>query len=186
MLLPWITHQIDFNYSPVYLVRHPFAVVVSQMKQGGWNFPFRKFEVPDVPFNEIYKEHEMFLTSLDTKEEILTASWCLTNQIPLNHEMNNRNWITLYYEELVNNPLREITKIFQRWQMDIPQGIELAFRRKSSTSLDTGQVDNPEIQLSGWKSELSTEQLRKMSRVLDYFNIRLYNADDILPILRAE
>lgn len=182
MLLPWITNQINFTFPPIYLVRHPFAVVVSQLKQGGWNYQFQKFDIPDIPFNDVYKEHEIFLNSLKTNEEILTAYWCLTNQIPLNHERNNQKWVTLYYEELITNPLREIMRIFERWHMDIPQRIELVFRKKSSTSLGSSRVDSPDIQLSRWKNELNPKQIKKMSGVLDYFNIKMYNAGDVLPI----
>lgn len=185
MLLPWITNQINFTYTPIYLVRHPFAVVLSQMKQGGWNYQFRNFEVPCIPFNEIYKEHEDFLTSLDTKEEILTAFWCLTNQIPLNHHKNNQNWITLYYENLVVNPQKEIQQIFQKWKMQIPEGIEYVLRKKSWTTLDHVNVNVPEIQLSKWKRELNLDQVKRMSRVLKYFNVKVYNADDVFPIFNV-
>jgi len=186
MLLPWITSQINFTYTPLYLVRHPFAVVVSQMKQGGWDYPFRKFEVPPIPFNQIYKDHEDFLSSLDTKEEILTAFWCLTNQIQLNHSKNNQDWITLYYENLVVNPQKEIQQIFQRWKIRIPERIEQVFRKKSWTTSDKINVNVPEIQLSRWKEELNPFQKKRMSRVLDYFNIIVYDPDDVFPILHVK
>ena len=182
MLLPWITNQINFTHPPLYLVRHPFAVVASQLKQGGWDFPFRKFEVPPIPFNKIYLNHENFLVSLNSKEEILTAYWCLTNQIPLNDQRNNKDWITLYYEDLVINPRHEIENIFKRWKNQIPDGIEHIFRKKSRTSSNQALVMFPEIQLSRWKRELNSNQIKKMSGVLEYFNLKIYNSDNILPV----
>jgi len=181
MLLPWITNRIEFKFSPIYLIRHPFAVVASQMKQGGWNSPFRKFEVPKIPFNEIYQEHIKFLTSLSTKEEILIAYWCLTNKISLNHPNNNTKWITVYYEKLLLHPGHEIQRIFKTWNMPVPKDIEKTYQKKSSTTLGEMNTHDPKIQLAKWKRELNKTQINKMQRVLDYFEITSYSWDKLTP-----
>src|SRR5690606_852588 len=35
-LMPYLTSTYSFKYKPIFMVRHPFAVVASQMKHGGW------------------------------------------------------------------------------------------------------------------------------------------------------
>ena len=181
MLLPWITNQINFRLSPIYMIRHPFAVVSSQMKQGGWNSPFKKFEVPDIPYNEIYIKHQDYMASLSTKEEILTAYWCLTNLVALSHHNNNKRWITLYYENLLLDPEKEIRRIFKRWEIQFPYNIRNKYRKMSRTTLSDNRIENPKVQLARWRKEFNRSQLKKMSKILEYFDIRHYSAKDEMP-----
>src|SRR5690606_13257283 len=88
-LLPYLTHHFHFVHKPILLVRHPFAVVASQLKHGSWNHIHPKFTIPEAPYHSHYKEHEAFCKTLTTQAEILTSYWCLTNQIPLRHAKNN-------------------------------------------------------------------------------------------------
>jgi hypothetical protein len=175
MLLPWIANQIKFKFSPIYLVRHPFAVVSSQIKQGGWNSPFKKFEAPKIPFNGVYQDHNEFLSTLTTKEEILTAYWCLTNKIPLNHRYNNKKWITVYYEDLLLNPESNINRIFQKWGLPVPLDIFLKIQQKSYTTNKNTNILDTNTQLFKWKDNFTDDQLKKMMAVLDYFHIQIYS-----------
>ncbi|MBR9997628.1 MAG: hypothetical protein KFF73_01595 [Cyclobacteriaceae bacterium] len=181
MLLPWITSQFNFTYAPIYLVRHPFAVVLSQIKQGGWNNPYKKFEIPSTPYNEIYWNHSTFLGKLTTREEILTFIWCLTNQVPLNHQQNNQDWITVYYENLLLNPTIEINRIFDRWNLSIPVRIQEKYRKKSPTAINPKDIKEPHDQLSSWQHELNPDQISRMIQVLKYFDIQHYSAEDVMP-----
>ncbi len=182
MLLPWITRHFDFNFQPIYLVRHPFAVVNSQLQQGGWDQSFQRFEVPDMPFNDIYKNHGKFLTSLSSKEELLVAHWCITNRIPLTHKMNNINWITIFYENLLSDPEKEIRRIFNRWDIELPATISKMYRQSSSTAGEDVPVIDIDKQLSKWQRELNTDQLSRMNAVLQYFKVEWYDHKSILPL----
>jgi len=72
-LLPWAVKHFKFDYQPVYLIRHPFAVAASQMKQGGWDAEFKGFEIPTGPYAEYIQKHESFLKQLKFKDESLVA-----------------------------------------------------------------------------------------------------------------
>ncbi len=183
MMIPWLTRCFNFKFKPVYLVRHPFAVVNSQLKQGGWDREFTGLVIPDMPYNEVYNVHEKFLAKLSTKEEALTAHWCITNTVPLTHNKNNVNWITLFYEDLVLHPEAELKKIFKEWDFPTPEMISERYRIRSSTTIDPNEVNNPEYQLSKWKKDFSSEQIKKMKAVLEYFNIQHYNAEEVMPLI---
>lgn len=183
MLLPWLVRQFNFSYLPVYLVRHPFAVVNSQLKQGGWDEPFNKFEVPSMRYNFVYKEHEDYLKSLESKEEILTAHWCITNGIPLNHQFNNIKWITIFYEHLIKDPENVLQHIFSRWNTEMPSIIHSKFRKQSLTTKGEINVKDIDRQLSKWKTELKKNQIEKMCSVMEYFNIKWYNATELMPLV---
>jgi len=177
-LLEWLVSQYNFKHKPVYLVRHPLAVVASQMKQGGWSYQFEGFKIPQMKFNNYYLEHEKFLTELKTKEQALLATWCITNKDLLVNE--SPQWMKIYYEELILSPRKEIGRIFNTWNFEIPVSIDSMIEKWSSTSINEGQY-NPKSQLVKWKSEFNETQLKKFQRIFDYFEIGEYSADKILP-----
>ena len=72
-LLPWLTNSLKLEKPPIHLIRHPCAVVASQMRQGGWDRVEPRFEIPDCPYPEFYLEHEAFLTGIRTVEQRLAA-----------------------------------------------------------------------------------------------------------------
>ncbi len=180
-LLPWFVKQFNLKYLPIYLIRHPFAVISSQMKQGGWNGTSAFFEIPSSPFNEIYSVHKLFLDSLKTKEEVLLATWCITNKEVLNNPNNNQSWVTVTYEELLLYPEDVVKQIFRRWDRSIPFKLLSQLKTQSSTTIDGSNVNNSISQLSSWKKYFDETQIDKMQSVLDYFEITLYSKESIVP-----
>lgn len=174
-LLPWLTNQFNFKYKPIYLIRHPFAVVSSQLKQGGWDCSFQGFQIPKTPYNEIYSKHSEYLKSLRHKEEALTATWCITNQIPLQNKRNNQCWLTLNYEELLLNPKKSLERILDEWEIDYNLE-KLDFIKASKTTIKGSPIKGIS-QLEFWKHSLNKEQIARMNDVLNYFQINAYSID---------
>ncbi|WKV13430.1 hypothetical protein [Marivirga harenae] len=184
-LLPWLTHEFNFNYLPLYIVRHPCAVVASQLKKGGWDKVSNQFEIPyDKPYSEFYTQHESYLLSLDTKIKKLAATWCLCNSVPLNHNENNKKWITITYESLIMDGIQQLKRIEDKWRIEFP---ESAFSKlnKASTSTVKGSpiLDGKGSQLKYWQKQLSEKQINEIREVLNYFKIHLYNVNSPLPTI---
>lgn len=180
MLLPYLVKHFEFDLLPVYMVRHPFGVVASQLKHGGWSHTEDYFKLPDTKFNDVYKHHQNYLENLSSKVELMTAHWCITNAVVLNHANNNQEWINIYYEHLVASPKKVINEIFMRWGIQ-PNFNDLDFQKPSKTALKKTKVD-PEIQISSWVNFFSKEDIKKMLSVLEHFEISIYD-DTIYPKL---
>lgn len=172
-LLPWLTRSFDFTYEPVYLVRHPFAVVSSQLNFGAWD-DYGGFEAPSGPFDAYYRRHEDYLRSLSTDYEGLVAQWCLTNLVPLRSERNDVDWVTVFYEDMLQDPDREIERIFDRWEIPVPSGASAAARQASRTTKSATFRAGVDRQLSKWTSYFDDEQIERMQAVLDHFEVDLY------------
>ncbi|MBL6729991.1 MAG: sulfotransferase domain-containing protein [Bacteroidia bacterium] len=181
-LLPWITKRFNFKYKPIYLVRHPFAVVSSQLKHGAWKEKKSNFEIPDTPFSQIYQDHRSFLKAIGSVEGNLIATWCLANKYTLENPRNNQDWITVFYEDLVGNPRNEIDRIFKAWNIEVPHEIFKKIKEPSATVKNDNFSRDIEQQLSKWKEEISKKEHDKMSEVLNYFNIQYYNNESIFPL----
>lgn len=175
-MIPWLTKRYAFERQPVYLLRHPFAVVASQLTHGAWGNTTTRYVIPDCRFNEFYTEHADFLSSLRSQEEVLVATWCLTNRVPLNSERNDRDWITVHYENLISNPQHELTRIFGRWQTTMPEAVLRHVDKPSFTTKDARfQAKDVETQLSKWKAVFNEAQIARMMRVMQYFAISMYD-----------
>lgn len=181
-LLPWLTANFQFEYAPIYLVRHPFAVVNSQIQHGAWSASNSGFVIPETRFNDRYKKHELFLKTLKSREEILVATWCLSNIIPLAHENNNVKWITITYEEFVVNPEITMKRILDRWKINFDL-TRINFKQDSFTSIVKGPKDEMK-RLSKWQNNFTDGQLDSMKRVLYYFQINCYSGDNPMPMVR--
>lgn len=184
-VLEWLVNQYNFEVKPIYLVRHPFAVVASQMRQGGWTYAYSGFQIPSSPFSDIlYEPHRSFLETLQTKEEALVATWCLTNQSVLKSPNNNKKWLTLTYEDLVMEPVTTLRNVLNHWKMDAVTDTQLndLVSQPSKTTIK-GSAISGEAQLSQWKKRLSKEQLTQLHKVLEHFEIDAYGAS-IYPNLK--
>lgn len=179
-MMPWLLNNFQFDIMPLFLLRHPFAIVASQMKEGSWDYEFEGYSIPEMPYNNIYKQHESFLSTLETKCEDMLATWCINNKVVLEHRRHNQDWITLHYESLLFNPQQEIERIFERWDRPVPDGIIEQVREPSSTTREAFFKKDLKAQLSKWRRYFDKDEISRMQRVLDYFGIDIYS-EALLP-----
>lgn len=175
LLLPWIVHNFPLDRKPIYMVRHPFAVVASQMKQGGWKHVLSTFEIPEIPYSHIYKRHERMLQTIDSKEQVLLATWCITNGYLLDHPRNNIDWICITYEDLLMDPETQLSHIYKQWDAKLPEKLLDNLQVRSKTALLSGEISDKENQLKLWNDSFTNRQIDKLIRILDHFEITLYD-----------
>ena len=140
------------------------------MRHEAWNYDFHDFEIPDTPFNEIYLRHSEYLKSLTHKEEQLTATWCISNQVPLKNKRNNQSWLTINYEEPLANPPKSMTRILDSWGINDYDFDKLNITNASKTT-KAGSPIKGTAQIEFWKKNLNNDQVSRMSDVLNYFEI---------------
>lgn len=181
-LLPWLVRQFAFTCPPIYLVRHPCAVIASQMSQGGWGNVPPNFEIPNCKYDDFYRKHEPYLRSIETVEGRLAAFWCLCNVVPLHHEGGNKAWITMTYESLLLDTAGQLERIEQRWNVTFPEAVRSETTVASQTTLRSSPVakGRQRDQLNLWRERLDNEQIQNILSVLEYFEIDLYG-DGVLP-----
>lgn len=182
-LLPWLVNQFDFKYKPLLVIRHPFALAASQLAHSAWDYKYQKFSLPQSPHLEFYQKHISYLEKLESKEEQLTALWCMTNNVALKNAKNNIAWKTINYEDFVLQPERIFQEIFAEWELPLPTSLIENILQPSSTTVGKAQIQ-PEQLLSDWQNKLSEKQIDRLSRVLDYFEVDYYG-QDIMPLIPA-
>ncbi|UXP32947.1 sulfotransferase domain-containing protein [Reichenbachiella agarivorans] len=179
-LIHWLCNQYQFKYKPIVLLRHPFAVVASQLKQGGWDYTFDGFTIPNMSHNDTYLKNKEFLESLQSKEESLVAIWCITNR---ELQLPNSKWILCFYEDLLLNTSEAIEDILKEWKIEMPKNLYGNLHKASFTTVDLAE-DSSQKQLAKWHHYFNDEMQLKLQRVLNHFEINIYSKDSLYPINR--
>lgn len=174
LMLPWLIDH--FGIRPILFLRHPCAVVASQLKRGftkgEWTYYARNCR-----YNEIFKQHEALFRRITQPEQRLAAQWAIEMHYLLNHPYHNKKWLTVTYEEMVLNPGREIERVSNWINMPIILPRMGTIRTPSATTDDGSlkRIKSPEEQLSSWKKELSPGQIYNVLQVVnEYFSLNHY------------
>ena len=121
-LLPWIAKRFELR-KIFFIIRHPCAVIASQLKTGWCGY---HSNIP--PYLDIFPTHQNVLEEaskiewinqsltnklkkIKTQEEILAATWCLDNYIPL-CTSKLFPWTVIIYEKIMLDGKKEIKKLF--------------------------------------------------------------------------
>ena len=169
-LLHWLKANIKFKYKPIFLIRHPLAMIHSLSKHQSWNYQFRPFELPKKRNIETYVKHNDFLQNLRSTEEQILAHWCMANEIYFKHDNLIKDCIIVKYEDLLSDTENTLIDIFNEWQMDVGGINKIDFRKPSSSS-NKGHKILPAVQKEQWKKEMDNTSVQKYNRILEYFEI---------------
>lgn len=180
--LPWLAHRFPTR-PPVLIVRHPCAVVSSQMRHGAWKPRKRELwrDRKPTPYGGLYDKYADILMSIETWEEQLAATWCLDQVVPLRHPGNDRSWITVSYEELLQNGEETMQRIFGRLRISSPSNLSDVLKRPSRTTVRGSAVFSAGSQLSAWRRHLEPSQVRRILDVVDRFGLTDIYDDSLEP-----
>lgn len=165
-MLGWIVDVFPIR-KPILLIRHPCAVVASQMSQHWWT------EIGPPPEEEFLARHPRFahvLSSLQTPEEYVAAVWAIDTYVPL-LVAPNHGWTVMFYEHLVQNLENELVAAFETWNLAIPTDVSArAAKPSSTTKRSVGSI-------SAWQRRLNREEIRRILDVASAFGIEFYGED---------
>jgi hypothetical protein len=176
MLLRWLTERFSTNV-PILLIRHPCAVVASQMRHGRW----KAVTSPrvDATFIQDYPQFEILLSRINTWEEALACTWCLEYFAPLVTQKPHP-WLLVTYEKLVRDGEAELERIFSALGFEVPADARRHLRIPSFTTKPGSHVEGEEDQLALWKRRLSHEQIERILRIVRSFGLDFYT-DELEP-----
>lgn len=175
-LLPWLVKRYDIN--PVFLLRHPCAVISSQMKFGAfdWHKKNYRYNYNLEHFNSFYDPYRDVLDSISCYEERLAAEWAMSVLTPAKHPENDKKWITICYEDLLANPETSLDKIFERLPVAKPTNLADSYQKQSFTksSFRDNAVGD---RLSGWRKTLSSDQIKIILSFVERMGVDFYSEE---------
>lgn len=177
LLLYWLLKK--FPMRALLLLRHPCAVVSSQLRHSAWR-GVRK-EIVAFPKNLAadYPHLSKILQRIETREEVLAFEWALKTYIPL-IQPQPHPWLLTTYEQLVEGGKQELERIFQFLGEPTPQQAYKYLKKPSQTTQQTSHVATGKNPLVGWQENLNSHQIERILDVVHQFGIDFYT-DSLLP-----
>lgn len=181
MMLPWLKEQ--FHPRMVFVVRHPAAVVMSQMRAPrAWYLADRM---------RIYQSDQRLLDVLDRQAKVLlfkpleeieafTLSWCIENSIALKHARENGIHV-VFYENLLEEPDREWAKILTALDLSSMPDRNLISRPSQQAWGDKAADSSLVRQYGLWMDRMDKSSASRIQKVLDNVGMNTYVLTEALP-----
>ena len=165
----------------IYMIRNPFAVISSQLNHNGWLWA-QKVTTMKIPEHileiDCFKNLDFKELNDLTTEQVLAFNWCLTNKPVISSLNNNKKWLTVTYENLIDKQSSDISRIQKFIDEDSNLNIELISSSTKGNSADDIKFGN---QLNKWKSKLTDQQIENIQIILQRFNFVVYDVHTGLP-----
>jgi hypothetical protein len=172
MMLPWLMET--FPVSGVLMIRHPCAVVASQMRHGAWDHVAKdNMTVPEGLFEE-HGHLESVFSDIQTQEEVLAFEWAVQTYIPLSSSRPHP-WFLTTYEELVSNGQTVLADLFGALGRSIPDGAYEQLYTPSATASTELDEKAAYEQLRAWRDDLSAEQIDQILGVAHAVGVTAYD-----------
>lgn len=128
-------------------------------------------EIPEIRQNKKLMEE---VKNIRDVEELLAFIWGIDTYIPLIYA-KDYDFYVLTYEKLMIEQEKELKKIFHKINEEIPEKAYPLLREQSMLALDF--IKEKRKQLSKWKKNLSRNQINKILKITEWFNLDFYTDD---------
>lgn len=176
MLLPFL-HR-SFHAKCAMLIRHPCAVVSSQLRWGA-KVTEKRFFVPPGLFDD-FPHLRCIFDRIERKEEILAFEWAI-QQLPALSYTKPHPWLIVFYESLYRDRVSQIARLCEFFDID-PTTVSV---RRSYQPSRVTVADSPivlgENQLDAWKRKLDKTQITRILDVVHACGVDVYT-DAELPV----
>ena len=176
-LLPWINAR--FDVPAVLLMRHPLAVVASQLHKPAFQQPGVADQHPVLSSTvaDRWPDLAEYARTLDHFDEKLAATWAFDYMIPLQAPPSRRPDLVVTYERLVTDPGSELRRIEDALDVSFDAAARERLRRPSATTVDDSNVKQGRDRLSTWRRRLSDDQVDRIMAVVEEFGLDFYTSD---------
>lgn len=177
LMLGWLATRFPIR-APVLVLRHPCAVVGSQLRRG-----WRLDHAPrTAAFFARFPQFQSYVASLHDPVEWSAAHWCIHAYVPLSLP---RPWpfLVTSYEQATREPEQEFGRLFEHWRLPLPADLVARTRRPSGTTDLGSGLHQEKGESAGWRKALTAEQAARVLAVVREFGLDFYS-DDPLPDAR--
>jgi len=181
-LLHWLLGEFEVR-GAVLIVRHPCAVIASQLEHGGWD--------PDQLVHDIDSEEALgqmsgdvrlhfadVLDGISTRLELMTATWCLDYYIPLiEYAEYGHPWELVTYERLVLDGEGEMNRVLLALDAEMTDAVQEQLTVASEYASDDLKTSDSRNQLAKWRSRLSGQQIDRILDIVSAFGLDFYTRE---------
>jgi len=183
--LDWFEENFDIRI--IYLVRHPIPTSLSIIRRNWGNFVEYLLHNPYIInkyLNEKKLNYSFQILENGTNLEKFVLEWCLHNLYPLS-VYNDRNWLTITYEELLLRPIEMVDLICN--YLDLPDRNKMleSILKPSKTTSKKSKKDiierGPSYLIKNWEKNIDENLESKTMKILEELKIKAYMKGNIFP-----
>ncbi|MCS4188215.1 hypothetical protein GGP48_002929 [Salinibacter ruber] len=186
-MLHWFCRQFEVR-GPIFIVRHPCAVVASMLQHGAWDEgglhgrdrEDHALHAESLPAS-LRNVFDPILDRVQTRVQALATMWCLDHYVPLlHHSSGTYPWGLVPYERLLTHGQDELRRVTD--SLDVPMTSEMRdqFDEPSSSVKDELHQDTRR-QLSKWRRRLSEDQVAEIMEIVDEVGLTRFYTRDLEP-----
>ena len=169
MILPRIVEA--YPVSAIHMIRHPCAVVSSQIEHGSWDHLEKSnLTIPDGLFEDLPHLSTVF-EGIESHVELLAFEWAVQNYVPLSHP-EPLPWFLTTYEQMVMRGREEIHRISEFLGVSLDEAIQ-NLKTPSATASEES-VDRQRERLTKWKTNLDPTQADHVLQVAHDVGVTFY------------
>ena len=180
LMLEWL--RANFKARMGTVVRHPGAVIESQLRLGGehWD-PLKRLAIhrSDSRFIEVLGEkYKRYLRADLPALEALAVLWCIDNQYVV-ERAEDLGVMVFFYENLASGDSSEWERIIQFYNLEnVPEGLI-----RSTPSQQSWDVNSSGPAKLKWMDRLTKDQIQRVAEVLDDLKVEIYNMQSPDPLI---
>jgi hypothetical protein len=181
LLLYWL-HKLHPSIPIVYIMRHPCAVIASQLRMG-WRLNAGSLLEQRELVEDFLSPLADLLRRAPANLDHLTLVWCVENYIPL-LQFRPGEMLLVFYEELLQHPEREIKRIFGFLGRPVESSAFEQFARPSAEARRWSAVFRGTGLLDSWRNHLDELQVGRILYFVRLFGLQRIYGKESMPALR--
>ena len=182
-MLPWL--QANFGARIIFVIRHPAAVIFSQMKApNSWN-PYQYIDRYRADSNLLHiLDAETTQLLLQTIEDVeaYTLCWCIENMVALK-QAQRRKIPIVHYELLLQRGIPEWRRIVSALGLECVPNEQLTLQPSQQTWGRKATDSTLLLKHASWMENVDVSVLARIQRVLDATGMQVYSVDEPLPVV---
>ncbi len=186
MMLAWL--RTKFAARIVFVIRHPAAVVLSQMKaRKSWD-PYTYIDRyrTDSELLEILDEQTRQLLFDDLEDvEAYTLCWCIENMVALD-QARSCGIPVIHYERLMSRGLPEWERVLAALDLENMPDRELISQPSQQAWGKKATDANLLLDYASWMADIDNSLPARIQYILDATGLSVYHVDDALPVLTCD
>jgi hypothetical protein len=165
----------------ILLLRHPGAVVTSQLKWGSaWPAKIDRFLTEEALMQDHLEPFRSAMAGAASEWERHLFVWCIENYVPLRALAPGQVHVA-FYERFVRDPSAELGRLFGFVGLEpTEQALARLSRPSNSSRKDSAVVVGGDV-LEGWRTAVSADELRRAVEILALFGLDRIYAEGALP-----
>ncbi len=182
MMLSWL--KTKFGARIVLLIRHPAAVVLSQMNSPDiWKPHTRidRYRADHKLLDELNVDTRRLLFGPLNDLEAVTLSWCIENAIAI-RQAKEQDICVVHYEHLLERGMLEWRRIMTALELQTVPDSDLISRPSQQTSGEQAMDKKLVSQYASWMTRINPQQTKQIQNILDAAESEIYCVDQALPV----